>query len=305
MKFGKLEDISNVDFSLPADPEQNKDVFSSLSPAKAFLFIGCTGWGTKEWKGSYYPTKTKAADFLKAYGKQFNTIELNSTHYGTPKPETLQRWYEDTPPDFIFCPKIHKAISHRKTLGTDSDIIENTMNALSIFNEKLGPCFMQLPPYFGSNRMDSLEEFFKAFPTEFDLSIELRHESWFSDQIVMDELQDMAIQYNIGLLMTDVAGRRDVLHMRVCNDYIMVRFVGNATVTELHQTDYERIDEWIDRLKLYTDNGIKKIYFFPHEPDNILAPELGEYICNKIQENTTIQTRGPKRIVIDQQLNLF
>ncbi len=34
MKFGKLEDISNVDFSLPPEPEQNKDVFSSLSFAQ-------------------------------------------------------------------------------------------------------------------------------------------------------------------------------------------------------------------------------------------------------------------------------
>jgi len=305
MKFGKLLDITNVDFTLPDESGMNDDVFSNFDHKEHNLYVGCTGWGTKEWKGTYYPTKTKAADFLKEYAKQFNSIELNSTHYGTPKPETLQRWYEETPPDFIFCPKIHKAISHRKTLGTDSDIIENTMNALSIFNEKLGPCFMQLPPYFDSSRMKSLEHFFEAFPSEFDLSIELRHESWFSDDVVMDELQSMALEYNIGLLMTDVAGRRDVLHMRVATDYIMVRFVGNATSTELHPTDYERIDSWVEKLDEFTKKGIKNIYFFPHEPDNILAPELADYLCTRITTNTSIKARGPKRFSEGEQLNLF
>jgi uncharacterized protein YecE (DUF72 family) len=305
MKFGKLEDISNVDFSLPKEAESNNIVFSSLIKGEATFYVGCTGWGTKEWKGRYYPNKTKAADFLLEYGRQFNTIELNSTHYGTPKPETLQKWYDHTPDDFKFCPKIHKAISHRKTLGTDSDIIENTMDALSIFQDKLGPCFMQLPPYFGSDRMESLEHFFDIFPSEFDLSIELRHPSWFEDEVVMDELQKMAISHNVGLLITDVAGRRDVLHMRVCGDYIMVRFVGNATETTLHPTDYERIDGWVARIQYYVEKGIKNIYFFPHEPDNILAPDLAEYICSRIAEHTIINTRGPKRIDTGQQLNLF
>lgn len=305
MKFGKLEDISQVDFTLPSEHTENEKVFEHLQKEDAHLYIGCTGWGTKEWKGSFYPQKTRAKDFLLEYGKQFNSIELNSTHYGTPTQDTLQKWYEQTPDDFVFCPKVHKAISHRKTLGVDSDIIENTINQLSIFNEKLGPLFMQLPPYFASDRLDLLVEFFEAFPAEINLSVELRHESWFRDEHVMNELQDICIEYNKGLLMTDVAGRRDVLHMRVCNDYVMIRFVGNANEIELHPSDYARIDDWVSKLNFYHENGIKKFYFFPHEPDNILAPELAVYLCEQIEEKTSIKFRGPKKIIQNPQLNLF
>jgi len=305
MKFGKLADISNVDFNLPEDPGSNTAIYDSLEGGEATVYVGCTGWGMKEWKGTYYPTKTKATDFLKEYGKQFNTIELNSTHYGTPKPSTLQKWFDETPDDFMFCPKIHKAISHRKTLGTDSDIIENTMNALSVFRHKLGPAFMQLPPYFGGDRMDTLEHFFEVFPPGFDLSIELRHESWFADQAILDDLQAMCVSYDKGLLITDVAGRRDVLHMRVCNDYLMVRFVGNATEDALHPTDIERVDQWIEQIKIYADHGLTRIYFFPHEPDNILAPDLADYLCQRITEITTLETRGPSKIQTGTQLNLF
>lgn len=301
MKFGKLEDISNVDFTLPDDPIFNTKVFEQLTPTQPIMYIGCTGWGMKEWKGTYYPEKTKSEDFLYEYGKQFNTIELNSTHYGTPKQEVLEKWYGSTPSDFKFCPKIHKAISHRKTLGIDSDIIENTINLYSILNDKLGPIFMQLPPYFDGSRMKDLEAFFEVFPQDIDLSIELRHPSWFEDEKLGDELQAMAIEHHKGLLLTDVSGRRDVLHMRVCQDYLMIRFVGNG----LHKTDYERVDDWIHRIQFYIKNGVSKIYFFPHEPDNILAPQLADYLCRKITEEIDITTRGPKKIDSPTQLNLF
>lgn len=301
MKFGKLENIESVDFSLPKEPQQNLKVLENLSTDSPTLFIGCTGWGMKEWKGVYYPEKTKPENYLFEYGKQFNTIELNSTHYGTPKAETLEKWYGDTPDDFVFCPKLHKAISHRKTLGIESDIIENTVDAYSILKEKLGPIFMQLPPYFDASRMTLLERFFMSFPAEFDLSIELRHASWFEDESITNELHDMALNYNKGLLITDVAGRRDVLHMRICNHTLLVRFVGNG----LHPTDFTRVDEWIERIQYYAQNGVNRIYFFPHEPDNILAPQLADYLCMKIGAEGTIQTRGPKKINIAKQLNLF
>lgn len=301
MKFGKLDDISEVDFTLPKDPAFNQKVFPSLQKDKTELFIGCTGWGMKEWKGTYYPEKTKAENFLYEYGKQFNSIELNSTHYGTPKQEVLEKWYGDTPTDFKFCPKLHKAISHRKTLGTDSDIIENTVNSLSILKDKLGPIFMQLPPYFDASRLDTLHQFFNFFPKEIELAIELRHPSWYEDSSLTDELHQMALEYNKSLLITDVSGRRDILHMRICGEYLMIRFVGNA----LHLTDFSRIDEWIDRLSIYTSKGVNKIYFFPHEPDNILAPQLAEYLCEKFSESIDAKTRGPKKIERPKQLNLF
>ncbi|MEM9545987.1 MAG: DUF72 domain-containing protein [Bacteroidota bacterium] len=301
MKFGKLEDISNVDFRLPEEPVTNKNILDSLDSNNPQFYIGCTGWGMKAWKGTYYPEKTKPENFLYEYGKQFNTIELNSTHYGTPKQEVLEKWYADTPADFVFCPKLHKAISHRKMLGMDSDIIENTLNSLSILNDKLGPIFMQLPPYFDASRFSDLESFFKVFPEEFDLSVELRHPSWYEEEGVMDELQAMAVDYHKGLLITDVSGRRDILHMRLCGDYLMIRFVGNG----LHPTDYSRVDEWVDRLTYYISNGVNKVYFFPHEPDNILAPDLADYLCTKIKSETVATTRGPKKIDSPKQLNLF
>jgi len=62
---------------------------------------------------------------------------------------------------------------------------------------------------------------------------------------------------NLTLLLTDTAGRRDVLHQRLTSKTAFIRFVAN----DLHATDYKRMDEWITRLKNWIDNGLEEIYF--------------------------------------------
>lgn len=292
MKFGKLPDISNVDFSLPTDPEENASVFSKFlkneTPPK--IYIGCTGWSMKEWVGKVYPPKTATKDYLKHYARQFNTIELNTTHYRIPTASTIEKWKNESTPDFRFCPKIPQVISHSRDLGASNRSLDAFCEAILGLEEKLGCCFMQLPPYFGMDRMGLLELFFKRFPTNIRLAIELRHESVFLQNNNTEEVFDLLKKYNIAWVITDVAGRRDVLHMRVSSDIAMIRFVGNG----LHPTDYQRINAWVQRLKTWTTQGLSKIYFFPHEPDNLLAPDLSLYLLEQLKKEFEVMTRGPK-----------
>jgi len=117
MKFGKLPNIDQVDFSLPPDAEGTASILAKLPQSKSQLYVGCTGWGMKEWIGTVYPAKTKAKDFLHHYARQFSTIELNTTHYRIPTPETVIKWRDTTPADFRFCPKIPQSISHSRDMG--------------------------------------------------------------------------------------------------------------------------------------------------------------------------------------------
>ena len=74
---------------------------------------------------------------------------------------------------------------------------------------------MQLPPYFGMDRLGMLEHFLKRFPAEIRLAIELRHESIFSNKKNQEEVAELLKKYNIAWVNTDVAGRRDVLHLQL------------------------------------------------------------------------------------------
>jgi uncharacterized protein YecE (DUF72 family) len=293
MKFGKLTDISQVDFTLPPDPPLNREYLERLmvkEEKNLQLYTGCTGWSMPDWVGKWYPKGTKTKDFLLSYGQQFNTIEMNTTHYRIPDQGMVEKWCSSVPDDFRFCPKIPQKISHDKNLGLGGDQLPLFWSALRVFGNKLGACFMQLPPHFPVERMPELAQFLSVWPTVYPLAVELRHESWFETEADLLALTNLLQQYNVGFVITDVAGRRDVLHMRLTADFAMIRFVGNG----LHPTDHSRIDDWCDRLNDWKKAGLEKVYFFPHEPDNILAPDLTQYFVAQMQSREQVQTRGPE-----------
>ena len=305
MKFGKLQDISNVDFRLPADHSGTVKALAKFGEPGGTLdfYIGCTGWSMKEWVGSVYPPGTKSKDYLKYYAKQFNTIELNTTHYRIPNAETIDKWKAESAEDFKFCPKILQGISHSRNLGVGSGQILAFCESIQGLEEKLGCSFMQLPPYFVVSRLELLEQFLQSFPKHIPLAVEVRHESWFEKEQHQRLLFDTLEKYGISTVITDVAGRRDVLHMRLTSATAMVRFVGN----DLHTTDYQRIDDWVARLLQWHQQGLKEVYFFTHEPDNLKAPEIARYLFDLVKNNAHIRVRGPilDQPLPNQQMSLF
>ncbi len=291
MDFGKLQDISKVDFSLPPSPTETKACLARFTNHKQLkVYVGCTGWSMKEWVGTVYPPKTKANDFLKAYGQQFNTIELNTTHYRVPDLATVARWKSETPVDFRFCPKMPQILSHSRDLGVLHPQLYAFCECIMALGERNGACFLQLPPYFDLEKWPVLQRFLEAWPKEIPLAVEFRHASWFANQeepglVAFANLEKM----NIGTVIADVAGRRDVLHQRLTSNYVLIRFVGNG----LHSSDYLRIDEWVNCLLEWHQQGLDSVYFFTHEPDNLLAPQLAAYLCEKMSAFEQVVLRGP------------
>ncbi len=305
MKFGKLQDISLVDFSLPPDAKQNEALLSSLpvSDKKPILYIGCTGWSMKEWNGKVYPKGAKTKDYLHHYSRQFNTIELNTTHYRIPTIDTIAKWYKESSEDFHFCPKIPQTISHSRELGYRTGSIEAFCDSIQGLREKRGHSFMQLPPYFAPDRLPLLKIFLEDFPSHIPIAIELRNENWFNKPDAFESAASIFQNHQVATVITDVAGRRDVLHQRITSDTVVIRFVGNNLVP----SDYTRIDAWVERMAYWFEKGIQKIYFFTHEPDNILAPELADYLAKESSKRLNVITRGPdlKKHNTGDQMSLF
>lgn len=275
MDFGKLADISQVDFSLPPDPPQNLDLLRSLPPnaSKPSVYIGATGYNMKEWVGQWYPVGAKERDFVRHYGQQFNTIEHNTTHYRIPDLATVARWRDEVPTDFRYCPKLPQTISHARDLGFYSGQLREFCASIAPLRPRLGVCFLQMPPYFAANQWRMLDTFFEKWPPDVPLAVEVRHESFFDGSAAADAFFQMLAGWKVGAVITDVAGRRDVCHARLTSERTLVRFVGNG----LHASDYARIREWAGRLKFWLENDLREVYFFTHEPDNLLAPTLAAF----------------------------
>ncbi|MGB0526041.1 MAG: DUF72 domain-containing protein [Flammeovirgaceae bacterium] len=283
MKFGKLSDISTVDFSLPIDHPQTAHVLAkATTEQKAPIYFGCPAWGCKDWVGKIYPPKTKSADFLTYYAKQFNTIELNTTHYRIPTVDTVRKWVEKAGRGFKFCPKIPQSISHfGSNLQKVDHLVEDFALAIHEMGALLGICFMQLPPHFSPKHAPHLIRFVENFPLP--LSIEFRHPDWFTPSEAVEQVFEAMKKHQVATVITDVAGRRDVCHMRLTSPVAVIRFVGN----DLHPTDFSRLDVWMERLKAWQGAGLQEIYFFLHEPDDVHCPELAEQFIAKA--NTTLE----------------
>ncbi|MGE3974832.1 MAG: DUF72 domain-containing protein [Bdellovibrionales bacterium] len=283
MEFGKLESIEHISWSLPADDLLTQPFLASLGAQKnqTKFYIGAPAWGRKEWIGQIYPPKTAATDFLYHYSRNFNCIELNTTHYRIPTHTTVQTWLDKVPSDFLFCPKIPQLISHDPGGLRDEKFFALWMEALNTFGAHLGPCFMQLPPHFGYERKAELFHFLQKWPETIELSLELRHPSWFQHNRILPALVEYLQSRKIGLVITDVAGRRDVLHTSISSNFSILRFIGN----DLHPSDFERAKMWSDRISQWREWGLPRFFFMVHEPDDIKTPQMTAWLVHELNEN--------------------
>ena len=71
--------------------------------------------------------------------------------------------------------------------------------------------------------------------------------------------------------------------------FAFIRFVGNS----LHQTDYKRIDNWVQRIKQWLDEGIQGVYFFMHQHDEIHSPELAKYLIEELNDKCGLNIKPP------------
>jgi uncharacterized protein YecE (DUF72 family) len=278
MKFGKLDDISDVDWSLPAN---DPSAFSFLQPVSGVLeiFYGAPAWAHPEWLGKIYPTGTPRTKFLNVYSQTFTCIELNTTHYRIPTADQTKKWVEQVVPGFIFCPKVHQDISHARNGLLDFKLSQVWLDFLRALGPHRGPSFLQLPPHFSYEQKAELFSFLKIWPDEFELAIEFRHPSWFENGGILPALVSYLRGRKIGLVITDVAGRRDLLHVAVSAEFSLLRFVGN----DLDASDFSRAEAWAARFEKWREQGLRRLYLFIHEPDDISVPEMTRFFLERLR----------------------
>ena len=287
MKFGKVENPELVDFTLPKTLKETIDLLNKADKSDNFeVYVGCAKWNKQDLK-NFYPPKTK--DELSYYSTQFNSIELNATYYRSPSKENVETWANKTPKDFKFFPKIPQSISHYGRLQNVTDKLNQYLDAIALFEEKLGMIFLQMHENFAPKDFEKLENFIQNFPKGYPLAVELRHEDWFSNEENFNQLVSLLEKHNISNIIVDTAGRRDMVHMRLTSNEAFVRFVG-ANIP----SDYERLDEWIETIKLWRAEGLQKLYFFIHQNLELESPMLAKYFIKKLNNDLDLDIRGPQ-----------
>lgn len=244
----------------------------------------------------FYPKGIK--DELIYYSREFNSIELNATFYKMPDWRQVETWRNKTPENFKFFPKLPNAITHYRRLLNVQEYVMSFCDSVSNFEDKLGVTFMQLHENFSFKEYDKLVEVLQYFPKEIPLAVEVRSEEWFSDTEIRKAYFSLLERLHVAAILVDTAGRRDMLHMRLTSPVAFIRFVGAN-----HPSDYERLDDWVARLKKWKEQGLQKLYFFVHQNIELESPLLARYFIEKINKELNLELKLPNKQ--EDSLSLF
>jgi len=281
MQFGKIDSVEGIDFVLPPDDPQS--IFGIKGKGLPPIYIGCAKWGRKDLKG-FYPRGTK--DELTYYSSQFNSIELNAVFYNYSK-DQVEKWREKTPQGFKFFPKVNQRISHWGRLKDVSNEVTEYCDAMSLFEDRLGMVFLQLIENFRHEKnFERLNDFISQWPKAFPLAVEVRSMDWFADPAYYELLE----QHQVSHVITDTAGRRDLLHMRLTSPKAFVRYVGAND-----PSDYARLDDWVMRIGDWIEKGIEEVYFFVHQNIELESPLLTAYFIEQLNTKFGYQLKLPNR----------
>lgn len=286
MKFGKIENIEKVDFSLPSDHPGN--IRHLKFKGQSQLHFGCARWGKSDLT-NFYPRGTM--NELEYYATQFNSIELNPTFYRIFPSDQIDKWANSVGDNFTFYPKIPQQISHYRQLKNVSEVVDRFLLSITHLNNHLGPCFLQLNERFSPKHIDKLKQFIIEWPKDLQLAIEVRHPDWFSDKNILEELGDFLEVHGVIFTLVDTPGRRDLLHMRLTSDSAFIRWVATN-----QKVDAVRIEEWANKIAYWNNQGIREIGFFVHQPLSNQSPFLIAELIEKVNTRLGTKLKIPKRL---------
>jgi uncharacterized protein YecE (DUF72 family) len=145
--------------------------------------IGCSGWNYRHWRGAFYPEKLPVKRWFDHYAETFDTVELNTSFYHLPKPETFVKWKDQAPAGFRYAVKASRFITHAKKLKECEEPLDLFLSRARGLGEAMGPVLYQLPPRWAFNR-ERIEAFLALLPLDLVHVFEFREASWMAEEVI-------------------------------------------------------------------------------------------------------------------------
>jgi uncharacterized protein YecE (DUF72 family) len=145
--------------------------------------VGVGGWTFEPWRGVFYPEGLPQRQELEFASRKLTSIEINGTYYGSQKPESFDKWHNETPDGFVFAVKGPRFTTNRRVLAEAAPSIERFFaSGVMRLKGKLGPINWQLPNTKKLD-LDDFVKFIELLPKRVDggevrHAIEARHESF-------------------------------------------------------------------------------------------------------------------------------
>lgn len=222
--------------------------------------VGTSGWGYDAWNGIFYPEDLPDRERIGFYAQYFDAVEINTSFYHLPRPQTLVKWETAVSPHFLFAVKGSRYITHRKKLTDPEEPVSVLMDILKV-QKKGGPVIFQLPPHWKVNA-ERLKHFIAVLPKARRYAIEFRDPSWHTEEIYA-----LLRRYNIAFCLFEKADMRSP--RLVTADFIYVRLHGRK---EGYKGNYTKpvLSAW---RRWLSDQGRDVYIFFDNTDEKLYAIE--------------------------------
>jgi uncharacterized protein YecE (DUF72 family) len=228
--------------------------------------IGVGGWTYEPWRGTFYPTDLTHKRELEYASRRLTSIEINGTFYGAQKPETFDKWHDETPSDFVFSLKAPRFATNRKVLAEAGKSVERFFSSgVMNLKDKLGPINWQLSPTKRFEPED-VRAFLGLLPDEIDGRslrhvIEVRHESFRTSEFVA-----LAREHGVAVV---IAGDSDYPQIAdPTASFVYARIMGTREGVEDGYPAGE-LDRWAARAKAWAVGE-------PAEGLDLVGPSRGD-----------------------------
>jgi len=260
------------------------------------LRLGLPVWGHKPWKGEFFAAKTQPAQFLQQYASVFNAVEGNTTFYGKPQQNTVDRWKRQTPETFKFCFKLPKWITHGKELKVTDSELTQFFSRIEPLGQRIGPFMIQLPASFGPDSLDVLRRFISRLPHRYLYGLEVRNHDFFDQGQNEGKLNRLLSAYSIDRIVFDTrklhsagAGDEELASVQRKKPLMPVRFATTGAHPILRYVgvndklnNASHLKEWAIVVADWIQQGYHP-YVFIHAPDEFYAPRLADYFYSLLQ----------------------
>lgn len=165
--------------------------------------VGVGGWTFEPWRGAFYPEGLAQKRELEFASRALTTIEINGTYYSSFKPESWQKWHDETPDGFVFTVKASRFCTNRKVLASAAPSIEKFFaQGIDRLGAKLGPINWQLANTKKFDREDC-SAFLALLPKTLGKltlrhAIEVRHPSF-----VTKAFYDLARKHGVAIVAAE------------------------------------------------------------------------------------------------------
>ena len=246
------------------------------------VMIGTSGWQYDDWAGAFYPEGLPKSRWLESYSSRLATVESNNAFYRLPTRDLFARWADATPTDFVMSVKASRYITHIRRLREPEDPVKLLLERTEGLGHKLGAILLQLPPTLTADP-DLLAGALSCFPKEVEVTVEVRHDSWYSD-----ETRKVLESHGAALCITDTANRHSPLWRTAGFGYL--RF-HEGTAHPLPSYGRAALDRWAERIASMWSRT-DRVYCYFNNDENSRAPYDAHHFALAVARHGLEPSRG-------------